>query len=268
MSSPGDLLSKRHRNDLFRAIEQSGAPINEFELHVGKLSGDKSDSVIIDHLGSKSFFAITLSLSSKLFFVIKSRPSARFRIVGRIDDGEKTATDGQRATEFIMSIIRPHLGSGLIASFSWDVVRDMVETWARKIIEKREAYALTPDLWLELRQSKTLLTAPHVNTAFTESQQAQITSQIQQVKAFIKNTYELTGEQIAEVEERLDQVEQASRRMGRKDWLMLFNGAVFSLIVSGFIPPQAAQHILLMTLHGLGHLFGVGGAPPHLAPHH
>jgi hypothetical protein len=55
-------------------------------------------------------------------------------------------------------------------------------------------------------------------------------------------------------------------RMGRKDWLMLFNGALFSLVLTDLIPAEAVQHILLMTLHGLGHLFGIGAPPMHL-PH-
>ena len=47
---------------------------------------------------------------------------------------------------------------------------------------------------------------------------------------------------------------------------MLFNGALFSLVVTDLIPPQAVQHILLMTFHSLGHLFGFG-APPPLPPY-
>ena len=65
---------------------------------------------------------------------------------------------------------------------------------------------------------------------------------------------------------RLGQAEQASRRLGRKDWLMLFNGAVFSLILTDLITPQTAQQVIMLTVHGLGHLFGIGAPPPHLPP--
>jgi hypothetical protein len=102
------------------------------------------------------------------------------------------------------------------------------------------------------------------NTPFTASEQADVSEQIKQVRDYIRATFELTSEQISRVEETLNHAEEASRHMGRKDWLLLFNGAVFSLILTDLITPQAAQHILMLTVNGLGHLFGFGGAPPHL----
>jgi hypothetical protein len=47
---------------------------------------------------------------------------------------------------------------------------------------------------------------------------------------------------------------------------MAFNGAVFSLILTDLITPDTAQHVILMALHGIGHLFGIGEPPPHLRP--
>ena len=68
------------------------------------------------------------------------------------------------------------------------------------------------------------------------------------------------------MESRLEHAEKASRQMGRKDWITLFNGAVFSLILTDTITPDTAQHIILMALHGISHLFGIGGPLPHLPP--
>jgi len=152
-------------------------------------------------------------------------------------------------------------------NLAWPELLSLVEIWARKAHELAEKYAATPDLWAQLRQSKELLAGQQhfANTPFTQLERAEISNQIQQVGEYIKTTYELTGEQLAAVEDLLDHAEQASRRMGRKDWLVLFNGALFSLLLSDLVPSQAVQHILWMTLHGLGHLFGIGG--PLLLPH-
>lgn len=87
-----------------------------------------------------------------------------------------------------------------------------------------------------------------------------------EIKAYIKTTRELTSEQITRVEARLDHAEEASRCIGRKDWITLFNGAIFSLILTDTITQDTAQHVILMALYGIGHLFGVGGPPPHLSP--
>jgi hypothetical protein len=247
-----DVLSKSQRNDLFASIAKSGTPVTEFDLRVSRVQAkdeEKGIAVVIDHRYSKSYFGIF------------PHSAGTFEIFGRLDDGEKLATDLQRSARFFSA-----LRTSMTAKRSWPQVPPLAGKWARKLIEVREEHANAPDLWAELEQSKRLLTAPGENTPFTESEQAEISGQIQRVKAYINDTFELTDERLSEVEKRLDEAEQAGRRMGRKDWLMLFNGAVFSLILSDLIPPQAAQHILLMTLHGLGHLFGIGAPPLHL-PH-
>jgi hypothetical protein len=141
-----------------------------------------------------------------------------------------------------------------------------------KLAKEVEQYESTPDLWGELNQSKSFFAnqggRSAANAPFTESEQADISIQIKQIKDYIKASHQLTAEQISEVDAKLDHAEEASRRMGRKDWLVLFNGAVFSLILTDLITPQTAQHVILMTIHGLSHLFGLGGPPPHLPPGH
>src|SRR5437660_729960 len=53
---------------------------------------------------------------------------------------------------------------------------------------------------------------------------------------------------------------EAASRLGRKDWILLFMGGIFSLTLADVITPDIAHHILMMTLHGLEHLF-LGGRP-------
>jgi hypothetical protein len=68
------------------------------------------------------------------------------------------------------------------------------------------------------------------------------------------------------LEARLDEVEAATGRLGRKDWLLVFWGRFFGVIVSGVLPPEAVHHILWVALHGLEHHFGSGGFPPQIPP--
>ena len=69
-----------------------------------------------------------------------------------------------------------------------------------------------------------------------------------------------------EVITRLDEAEEASHRMGRKDWLMTFLGILLTLIVTGLVTPEMVQHMLAMALHGIGHLFGLRDGPPEPLP--
>jgi len=146
-------------------------------------------------------------------------------------------------------------------TIQWEKVVSAVKAWAER--------TGTPDLWHELRQSMEFFTGQHEqdieNTPFDSDEQARISEQIRQIETYIKNAHELSSEQISRVEARMKHAEEASRRMGRKDWLVLFNGAVVSLILTDTITPDIAQHVILMAIHGLGHLFGFGG-PLHLPP--
>ncbi len=98
------------------------------------------------------------------------------------------------------------------------------------------------------------------NTPFTTREQAQISRQLREIKNYLKTTRSLTEDQLTRVDERLDEADRASNRMGRKDWALLLSGTLLTMIVADLIPPDIVQHVYTMVLHGLGHLFG-GSAP-------
>ena len=52
--------------------------------------------------------------------------------------------------------------------------------------------------------------------------------------------------------------------MGRKDWLLLFGGTVFNLIVTDTVTPSVAGQIFTTVVHGLIHLFTGAGGPPQI----
>ena len=66
------------------------------------------------------------------------------------------------------------------------------------------------------------------------------------------------------IEERLDEAAEASKRMGRKDWLLLFSGIIFTLIIAGTVTPDVADHIFTAAINGLIHLFTGGSEPPRI----
>jgi hypothetical protein len=99
------------------------------------------------------------------------------------------------------------------------------------------------------------------NTAFTPDERAEITIQLKAIRDSVRKTYKLTAEQIAAIDNRLDEAEEASKRLGRKDWKTVFYGIVFGLIVNDAIPPDVAQHIFTGVLHGLAHWLGTGVPP-------
>ncbi len=99
------------------------------------------------------------------------------------------------------------------------------------------------------------------NRRFTIAEQTEIANQLRMIKESLKQNFKLSAEQIERVEDRLNEAEEASRRLGHKDWILLFSGAVFSLILTDIITPDVAQHIFTAFIHGAGHLFTSGGGP-------
>jgi hypothetical protein len=65
----------------------------------------------------------------------------------------------------------------------------------------------------------------------------------------------LNDEQLRRVEEALDEAEEASRRLGRKDWSLLFVGVLFTLVASSLIsvrPSALTIEIIASALAVLG----------------
>jgi hypothetical protein len=137
---------------------------------------------------------------------------------------------------------------------NWAGVVQVTRYWGKKVAE----WENIPDLW-ELRHSWQSLTDDQyqdsLNIPFTPEEQGIISSQLASIKESIKKAYELTAEQEALIDARFDEAEKAARRLGRKDWILLFSGAVFSLILADAITPDIAHHILTLAVHGMEHLF-------------
>jgi hypothetical protein len=137
---------------------------------------------------------------------------------------------------------------------SFDEVLGALTDWANDVAQ----WIDTPDLW-ELNSATAevpgVLVPESANTMFTPDEQAAISGQLKAIAEAVKKDYDLTAEQSARLDEKFEEAEKASRRMGRKDWGLLFGGAVFSLILADIITPGVAGHILMMIEHGLGHLF-------------
>jgi hypothetical protein len=125
-----------------------------------------------------------------------------------------------------------------------------------------------PDLREELKETREFFESQAEqganNSNFTGAEQAEISARMKQVREYLRTSGEPTNEQLLQIESHLDHIEEASKRIGRKDWLMMFYGAVVSMAAADTVTPQAAQHIFMLVFHGLGHFFGYGGPPPHL----
>jgi len=147
---------------------------------------------------------------------------------------------------------------------SWDYEWQAVRRWLSAL----RLVVAEPDLWAELRRERAILAQPGAagdagnNTPFTHPELERVSQQIGELKQYVRESADLTGEHVRELEARLDYVERAAQRMGRVDWWNLFAGALINLVLSSVIPPHAVQSLLVLAARGLAGLFG--GGPPQL----
>jgi hypothetical protein len=152
------------------------------------------------------------------------------------------------------------------STIRWSRVESAARKWAGGV----KKFAHVPDLWAEFSTGKEFLSDVEFNTLnnapFSPNEQLRMAEQLQELKSYLVDKYSLSGDQISQIEARLDEIEEATQRIGRKDWLLMFYGVMFTLLVTAVVPPDAVQYIIAMVIHGLGDLFGFGGPPPALPP--
>jgi len=67
---------------------------------------------------------------------------------------------------------------------------------------------------------------------------------LDEIKELVRKPFELTANQLAAIDQRLNDAEEASKRLGRKDWVMMFYGAVMSTFITDSVLVSVVQIVL------------------------
>jgi hypothetical protein len=106
-----------------------------------------------------------------------------------------------------------------------------------------------PDLWAEL--DLLLGSSEEIqslrNSRFSESEQRRIAESLNQIQQEIKLNHLLDDEQTQLLAERVEYLEQASRRIGRKDWLMAAAGAIIGFTLQAGLNSSTASQIINLS---------------------
>jgi hypothetical protein len=226
-------LTRRERNEIFKALEAGGVNPADCEYFPFETFW-----IEIRHVPTDSLLKLVLS---------PEWPGARapqYHVNWNVHEG-------------------PHLDR---VSKDWADVLEEINHWAQEV----QYVADTPDFWKELKPAPEILAAVQQgeasNEPFTPGEQAEIARRLDEVKQLVRNQFELTSEQFAVVDQRLDDAKEASKHTDRKTWLYMFYGAVMSTFMTDEIPPHVIQSIVTTVLQGIGHIFGIGGPPPVTGP--
>jgi hypothetical protein len=147
------------------------------------------------------------------------------------------------------------------AKLSWFRVMEQVRFWLSAVKQDVE----TPDLWAQVQRERELLAAVSAdandNTPFTAAEREEIAEQLRELKNYLMRRHTLSDEQVRLLDERLDYLADAAKRVGRKDWFLMAAGAMLSYVLAAALPPDAATHVLGTLLTSIGHILWGGHLP-------
>lgn len=133
----------------------------------------------------------------------------------------------------------------------WTPLTKSFERWLKKLVQE----VAQPDYWEHARTESVL--APHFdasteNTPFSAPEVERIRSAIGDLKQLLNSQNELSATQQEYIDARLQHMEEAAQRLGRKDWLALAVGSLSSIAIGAALAPEAARNLL----HSAAALFG------------
>lgn len=145
------------------------------------------------------------------------------------------------------------------------------KTWASVLVAFKRWIATVqrerfePDLW-KLSQSDRKLVVAQLddleNTPFAPEELQRISNGINELREFLLSTTSHTDTERQFILTRLKHLEDASTRLGRKDWVTLAMGTLVNIVVGVALAPEAARELLRTA----GALFGWIAGGVHLIP--
>ena len=201
----GHKLLPSQRNGVFKLVQNNGFQPTEFEWRIDSGFGGVSEPLLF-HTPSGYWFRFGVDLGF----------------------GGVTSVVFSPAKESIQATVY---------KLSWEEILRYANAWLGYL--KRETEI--PDLWDAVTRGNDLLQGEPEqatdNAPFTPNELPHVRKCLEEIKAYIIKTKELTEAQRKIVDARFDHMEEAATRMGRKDWLSLvvgnLMGVAFSLALNG-----------------------------------
>jgi len=114
-------------------------------------------------------------------------------------------------------------------------------------IELIEKEIQAPDLWGKLLEEGKILTleklSAEMNTEFTPDEQLDIAERLKSLEKQVKDTTELTKENVDFLREKIEYLVEASRRQKRIDWVYMAVGVLVHIGTTIGLPPDRVQQL-------------------------
>jgi len=213
---PDPVLLRSQKNEVFMVIKEGGLEPSDFQWY----EIDNGNGLRLTHIPTDSYFTFELSQGSWSVCYFPSPSKAAVEFFGN------TQT-------------------------SWSTVVEKFKIWFSVV---RREYA-EPDLWAASQQEKKLI-AEKIddleNSPFSDAEQSRISIAVNELREFLISNAKQSDSQVQFITTRLQHLEEASHRLGRKDWITLAMGTLTNIVVGAALAPDAARELLRTA----GSLFG------------
>lgn len=129
----------------------------------------------------------------------------------------------------------------------WEHVQIAFQNWLTYL--RREVSQ--PDLWAQARDERLLLDVAasdeQENTPFSSDERRAIRDALRQVQAFLLEHHAVTQDKIDFVSRQIVYLEEASERMGRKDWLNVVFSTLLGIAATLALESQAMRSLFQLA---------------------
>lgn len=206
------LILRSHANDVFNAVRAAGLDPTDFVWEITSSSNRSEDQVsILRHRSTGAYFTFDFAYGDE--HRCQYYPGGE----GPFPRKESTTT--------------------------WLGQLEAVKSWL-SIVAKEAA----PDLWAtaagEPNLTASAMDDTEDNTLFSEDERVRISQSLNEILDYMRTAHQLEQHQLAAIEGRLRYLQQASERLGRKDWINMAIGVLTSIVVQVALPQDAARDLL------------------------
>ena len=190
---------------------------------------------------------------------VKSRATPNLLVSGLFHGptGHYFIFDFFRSVEYY-TVRSPGPGSGFDLGYpkTWGEQYANVLEWLDWL--KREVEA--PDLWAAISQERKLAEVASAsaasNTPFTVDEQRQVSGRLDEIAQYLIKTQTLSEQHTDFVKKRLDYLKEATKRLGRLDWLHTAIAVFVTIVMETGIGSNAARELFRFAGQILGQLLG------------
>jgi len=216
------ILLRSQRNEIFRAVQSVGLDPSSFvwQSQISKRTAELSISVLI-HGSTQYYF---------LFDYLNKKEYAEY------SPGDYKHKEEQYP-----------------GTWPWQI--KYVHNWLTYLVREIGE----PDLWAAIQQEGGVVGASSIsltdNSMFSAEEKDNIRNGLEEIYNFLLKTHHISEQQSIFLKERLDYLQEASGRFGRKDWKVLAAGVLTNIAIGAMFAPEAARELFRITGQVLGWIF-------------